>query len=309
MSMLLDIFTKDELQRFQVAELPSALPNDLSNPIHPAYYRSQWDNCPDEIYQLFTPSLRLASLMITSQASLVFYDALMYQHRRRLHEASDRLGKECYEFYGLDSDDRNAADPQNLYENVAEQSGHFAVTRRIPVVVKRDEWPCGSESTIGVGTDYVSSLRVVGANGSVSQLLRLQFHVALTFAHELVHAVNNAVSLETYEPFFEDQRLAELGHAWEQAVFGGRPSFLGPTDARNPLIFAKWPTAFREAHPDLNLERRLPKKTHTFYFIPMTFLAKIQQQGFWAGSGDQNMLKIPKRYGRQIPGEAPFDPT
>ncbi|KAI9848928.1 MAG: hypothetical protein M1830_007257, partial [Pleopsidium flavum] len=31
--------------------------------------------------------------------------------------------------------------------------------------------------------------------------------------------------------------------------------------------------------------------------------------GFWAGSGDQNMLKIPKRYGRQIPGEAPFDPT
>ncbi len=327
MSAILDAFTRDELQRSQVDELPSALPNNLSNPIHPTYYRSQWDDCPDEVYELFTPSVRLASLMITSQASLIFYDALMHKHRKRLHEPSARLGKECYEFHGFDSDGRDPADPQNLYEvsqevaslkthircrliqNVAEQSGHFAVTRRTTVIVKKDDWPCGTESTISVGTDYISSLREVGANGSVSQLLRLQFHVALTFAHELVHAVNHAVSLETYEPFFQDQRLAELGHAWEQAVFGGRPAFLGPTDARNPLIFAKWPTAFKEAHPEVNLERRLPKRTHTFYFIPMTFLAKIQQQGFWAGAGDQNTLTIPKRLGRQISGEGPFDPT
>lgn len=328
MSRILSAFTKDELHRFQVTDIPSAVPNSLNNPIHPVYYRDQWDSCPDDVYQVFTPSLRLASMMITCPASLIFYDALIHKYRRRLKEISNRLGEECYEFHGFDLDERDPADPQNLLDvsreitafrphlrcrliqEELEQSGRYAATRRTTVLVKDDDgWTRGTESTISIGLGNARTLREIATKGTVSQLLRVQFHVALTFAHELVHAVNHAVSMETYEPFFEDQRIAELGHAWEQAVFGGRPAFLGPTDACNPLIFGKWPTAFREPRPEFTLERRLPKKTHTFFFIPMNFVVTVQQQEFWQGPTDRRTLKIPKRHGVQIPGEGPFDPT
>lgn len=304
MSSVLNAYTTAELEKLQYSNLESAPPSNLNNAIHPVYSRGQWTDCPDEAYELLTPSLRLATLIITSPTSLVFYDALLNNHRRLLNEDTARLGKNCYRFRIFDSDERNYADSQilrdvsqdiaalsphiscKLIANVAEESGYLAVTKRdMSVLVKSEtDWPVGTGSTIDVGMEFVTNLRRVRAQGSISQLLRLQFCVAVTFAHELVHAVNHAVSLETYEPFFEDHRSSELGLAWEQVIFGGRVTALGNIDARNPLGLVKWPTAWLEARPNM-LERKLPKKTSTVYFVPMTYIANIQQQAFWASEG------------------------
>jgi len=328
MSSVLNAYTTAELEIFQYSNLESAPLSNLNNAIHPIYSRGQWTDCPDEAYELLAPSLRLATLIITSPTSLVFYDALLKNHRRLLNEDTARLGKSCYRFRIFDNDERNYADSQilrdvrqdiaalsphiscKLIPNVAEESGYLAVTKRdMSVLVKSEtDWLVGTGSTIDVGMEFVTNLRRVRAQGSISQLLRLQFCVAVTLAHELVHAVNHAVSLETYEPFFEDHRSSELGLAWEQVIFGGRVTALGNIDARNPLGLVKWPSAWPEARPNM-LERRLPKKTSTVYFVPMTYIATIQQQAFWANMYDRDQLRIPKRHGRQLPGTGPFDPT
>ena len=329
MSAVLDAYTAAELEKFQYSKLDSALPCNLNNSIHPIYAQSQWDCCPDEAYELLTPSLRLATLMITSLNSLTFYDALLMRHRRLLHKDTARLGKNCYQLRPFDSEDRDYANSQilrdvsqdiaalaphircKLIPNVAQESGFLAVTKRVlSVIVKSaSDWPVGTGSTIDVGMEFVTNLRRVRTQGSICQLLRLQFCIAVTFAHELAHAVNHAVSLETYEPFFDDDRVAELGLAWEQTVFGGRVVPLGDLDARNPLGLIKWPTAWPEEHPDLRLERGLPKKKSTVYFVPMTFIANVQRNAFWATTDDGDRLRIPKRHGRQLPGNGPFDST
>lgn len=332
MSAVLDAYTAAELERFQYSNLESALPSNLNNAIHPIYSRWKWAKCTDEAYELLTPSLRLATLMITSRPSLIFYDSLMLKHRRLLNADTARLGKNCYHLRAFDSEDRDYADGQilrdvseniaalsphitcKLIPNVATETNYLAITRRVlSVIVKSDTgWPVGTGSSIDVGMEFVTNLRRVRAEGSISQLLRLQFSIAVTFAHELVHAVEHAVSLENYEPFFEDDRVAELGLAWEQAIFGGRVVALGDIDARNPLGLIKWPTAWPEEHPEIRLERRRPKKTSTVYFVPMTFIANTQRQAFWAnmGDGDSDRLRISKRHGRQLtPGRPPFDPT
>jgi len=327
MSSVLDAYSTAELERFQYSELESARPSNLTNAIHPVYSRSQWADCPDVAYELLTPSLRLATQMITSPTSLVFYDALLKNHRRLLNEDTARLGKNCYRFRTFDSDERDYTDSQiphgvsqdiaalspyitcKLIPNVARESGYLAVTKRdMSVIVKSEtDWVVGTGSTIDVGMEFITNLCRVRAQGSISQLLRLQFCVAVTFAHELVHAVNHAVSLETYEPFFEDHRSSELGLAWEQVIFGGRVVPLGDIDARNPLGLIKWPTAWPEGRPDM-LERRLPKKTSTVYFVPMTYIANIQQQAFWVNIGYGHHLRIPKKHGRRLAGKPPFNP-
>ena len=330
MSSVLDAYTAAELESCQYSNLESALPSNLDNAIHPIYSRSQWTGCPDEDYELLTPSLRLATLLITSPNSLLFYDALINRpHRKLLHQDTARLGKNCYQLRKFDFDERDYTDPQTLRDvsqdiaalsphircklipNVAAESGYLAITQRdLRVVVKSDtDWAVGTGSTIDVGIEFVTNLRRVHAQGSLSQLLRLQFSVAITFAHELVHAVNHAVSMETYEPFFEDDRISELGLAWEQTIFGGRVVALGDIDARNPLGLIKWPMAWPEERSDIRLERGLPKKTSTVYFVPMTYIANIQQQAFWLNMRDGDRLRIPKRHGRQLSGTGPFDPN
>lgn len=134
----------------------------------------------------------------------------------------------------------------------------------------------------------------------LSQLLRLQLYMALTISHELAHAIGYAVSMETYEPFFADQRLSELGRAWENEVFGGMAEMIFETDARNPLAFAKWPTYNDKPEPQLGvLDMRGPKRYTTWYFVSMKWITDIQQQGFWDVAGGATKLLIPKRIGFQ----------
>lgn len=185
----------------------------------------------------------------------------------------------------------------------------------------------GTGSTISLSSDTVDMLALLAAkcspavaitnlgatrhelDAAACQLLRLQFHCAVTLAHELVHAVNHTVDLDFNEPYFENDRLAELGCAWEQAVFGGRPQMVRGSDARHPLVFAKWSDAWRSEYAPWS-GRRPPKKTHMFYWVGMRYVQNILSADWWdrlekERVTDESALRIPKRLGSPLKGDGP----
>ena len=309
-------YTLEELQRLDYWDYTGSLPNNLTYPIHPIFERSRWENCSDDVYYGITHIIRLASAMLESPASVAFHYALMSDPREYLQETSQRLGVPCYRFRHTNHDEATT----RLYFDMMmlriaphirfrwfmksdlgfAHLNAFGVTRRnlhSPTFL-RGAQQSGNGSVIHINHEYIDNL----SNGPkpLSQLLRYQFYMALTISHEIAHAVNNAVSVETYEPFYEDQRLTELGKAWEVEVLGGMPEMIGETDARNPLASAKWPTYADKAAPQHGtLETRGPKRYTTWYFISMKWITDIQQQSFWDVAGDTTKLRIPKKVGFQ----------
>ena len=87
------------------------------------------------------------------------------------------------------------------------------------------------------------------------------------------------------EPFFERDRLAECGNAWENTVLGGLQSNFGSVIARYGLATRKWPTI---TDPEKGVElpiRGKPKKWTTQYFVPMSHIQKLFTDQFWSHEG------------------------
>ena len=309
-------YTVRELQRLGYWDYDEARQTNLTYPIHPLLERSVW-SCPDSLYRGITHILRLASAMLQCPASIAFHHALMFGTREYLLETSQRHGYPCQRLCHTDHDEVTARrDVDTVMLRIARRMvirffkasdpgfthlTAFAVTRRnaaTPTFLRDVTQQSGTGSVIHINYHYIENLSK--GNMPLSQLLRLQFYMALTISHEIAHAVNNAVSMQVYEPFYEDQRLSEVGRAWENEVFGGMTEMIYETDARNPLAFAKWPTyADKPAPKNGVLDLRGPKRYTTWYFVSMKWITDIQQQWFWDVAGDTTKLRIPKRIGFQ----------
>ena len=147
------------------------------------------------------------------------------------------------------------------------------------------------------------------------QMLILQFELAVTTCHEATHAVRYASSsryklqmrvfwndsrkmtwrLDVTEPYFEDHWQAELGHAWEQEVLGGRIQGWIPSDGEELIIptVSAWPDRANLNHeyggfkysqrgilppsgPD-------PDYYEDCYPASCRYIHEVQQQRFWNG--------------------------
>lgn len=130
------------------------------------------------------------------------------------------------------------------------------------------------------------------------QLLRLQFQLAVTICHEINHAIGNATRGDKdIEPFHCDDRLNELGFAWEMAVFGGRIAEMKGL-AQYPLTFTKWPDFLRADRSLAIYERRPPMKICNNFFLSMQWINMVQQQQFWdVEHVDPKFLRYPKTIG------------
>ena len=146
-------------------------------------------------------------------------------------------------------------------------------------------------------------------------MLRLHFWIAITLCHELIHAINHATS-DNREPFYGNQNYAELGYAWENAVFGGRVLAPRRFDGHFPFTMVKWPSLALTPDDDSDeTTRGYAKGSATYYYVPMDHMARIQQQETWDayGSPDRaplDTLHIPKRVGVQLhdPAQETVDP-
>lgn len=109
------------------------------------------------------------------------------------------------------------------------------------------------------------------------------------------------------EPFFERDRLAECGFAWESCVIGGRTASFGSVTVRFGLGIQKWPALSNEGNYP---ERAKPKLWSTTYFTRMTHVQKLCTAAFWSAAGidryGAEALKPDKFLGYRVynPGEA-----
>ncbi|KAJ9666926.1 hypothetical protein H2201_003060 [Coniosporium apollinis] len=123
-----------------------------------------------------------------------------------------------------------------------------------------------------------------------ASILRTRFHLAKTIVHEVCHAIKWAVTLPQltsegewelpYEPFFMDQRIAEVGAAWESVVFGGIVNPLREdVDARWGLGIEKWPKYWDDS---TGLNRAPSRRTHNItYIVPTPYLHSLWTAAFW----------------------------
>lgn len=126
----------------------------------------------------------------------------------------------------------------------------------------------GLASITCINHSYLRTLRqlLLEPENNKFKIRKLYFQFALTICHEIIHEINFAVDtellkryIEMYkrynetgarfgevrfnEPFYEGQRVAELGFFWETEVFGGVciQSMHKPND---PIFIAEWPSSW-----------------------------------------------------------------
>ena len=125
-------------------------------------------------------------------------------------------------------------------------------------------------------------------------MLRVNFWIAIILLHELAHAVRQYLSSSWYEPYYGDQVLAELGHAWVGWAFGGviEPFRLSPTWEDPPCIGgfciitppSTWMLYAREAwlpnFPPPPVLGNLPQRA-TKWTLATEYVQRVQTEEFW----------------------------
>ena len=326
-------------------EDPQVQENNLSGPIHPILDFPAWHNgFPDEVKAAMRPVLRLATAMLLSAGSVSFIDALIYERRSKIGERGDQ--------------DLTVLPGPSIYSKILKvEIDNFLTSLCMYVSLKFADWESDkwriepgtlaytdtdNETPVylfpGSGCDfgYGSNITIAGAfvntlcaihdtrktAQEINHLLRVQFLLAVTICHELMHAVDTAIQEDPQllEPHFEDQALNELGWAWEQVVFGGVIDAVeekGPLDYIDremchwPLFFSRFPSP---KHYQSGLEPELPSPQRTIferkpakglftqYYLPMRWISRLQQQSTWDDweqSTNPKWLHIPKRVGTQ----------
>ncbi len=302
-----------------------------------------WSQYTDTQYEKLCaeldPALRLASAMLQSPASLDLVYNIIYGPRRFPRERMDYEGQPVFEIECIETNEtrRNMAKKalNRLAESLSfiaenpEEDGrkncdatvsHCLALHSYGINIAEDSGtPRGIASTIRLNRNHLSKLtELLGQDGdNTSQILTLQFKLAVSICHNIVHAIGHAADLallldaimeSTYrdlatlenterskervgsnEPFVENESVAELGYSWENAVLGGTVQWANQVD--HPLFFSKWPSFLTDGdYP----RRAAYSRTATQYVVPLHYLRNIHRQEFWDNlkAGDTTALHI-----------------
>ncbi|KAI3319537.1 hypothetical protein HD806DRAFT_539231 [Xylariaceae sp. AK1471] len=141
--------------------------------------------------------------------------------------------------------------------------------------------------------------RLWGAKVTVAEKCQIAVMVAKTLLHELMHAINfvrmtcdppqanNFLSVTrdpklSLEPFVDFDAAAEIGHAFEKAVFGGSSQAYPPLGIPISLWTITWPWAQSSPFPQ---NKRHPMfaqgSTIRTWRIPASWASKLLSASFW----------------------------
>ncbi|MCJ1361366.1 hypothetical protein MMC16_000465 [Acarospora aff. strigata] len=331
-------FSEAELEEGGAVDLPTAHLGDL-NGIHPIFSRLNFARCTDEEYDAIIPTLALCSAYLSESELQVFWQTVLYGRRHPIPNTPDWT--EVHRPNPPFTPAHYAAFSQLLTELGCLFSFQFA---NCTTEFGAEPWgqtqgwnrtavdpaftpPGGIEglcSLITLNPQFLDAAletrRLVrslppGAtldSKTASLILRQQFFFAVTTVHELAHAMNNAQRRDRGEPepFFEGQRRAEMGYAWEQFVHGGRMSQVHQSRGSDcGLVFCTWPPGpevievigpFGKA-TGYGWNRRASRRVwNTDYLIPMSHIQKLHTRAFWQGDfrrWGMLSLQIPKTIG------------
>ena len=293
-------------------------------------------------YRLLRPSSRLASHFLAEPYLLPYWHALFFGARVRLpsRDVTNCARGEKGGFYGftrnynlytnsfaLSTADilntlhalRALADMTTIRFGPTEDSLVLAETTRS---FRREVAPgfAGTASAMTVNIHLLRALR--SRRLTISERLRIQYCLGITLTHEVAHAAHNARTAMlgpphrngnyrdeqwVVEAFFENDILAEAGHAWEQNVLNGsQVPFYNNPECKFGIQFEKWP-GLHDVPPDVPT-RRKPKGWTTVYAMPMRFVQAAFTEEHWESVRKYGVMQVraPKELGWRLRLDAQY---
>ncbi|MCJ1404469.1 hypothetical protein MMC11_007695 [Xylographa trunciseda] len=319
--------TVEELKESGHWDLDNPAPNDLTYELHTLLRRERWQDLKNEDWKLIEPALRLTSAFLDSEASFVFFYSLINSERQffngnqwekfypRIRRMKPYKARgQSIEEVRMEYDaalDAIAGQLQLRFSDSRSAEGYTLrqKTRRVQFITQKSTVVVGEGCNLLMQeTIFLKPLRrlrkLPQTPSVISTILRIEFKMANVLGHEIAHVIESAArNAPPWTAFWRDQRVAELGRAWETEVYGATLQWGKYLSPMAPLLSVKWP------HWDTGTElswgtRRLPKGSRTLYVIPMRHIGLLSSQRFWdlyRGSRNKELLWCPRIIGIRQP--------
>lgn len=292
---------------------------DQPAPATPNGPRNRWGQLSPEEYDVLRPTLRLASRFIQSDMAIDCLYHITHAKRffpqdgpkhkglpvfcfRRGQENNHTKRTEAmYALAGLAGSfqfmatERDSGTP--LDRDTHGRTSPLTVFYPNGVRILRNQRVKGLASVCKINHRYLKTLQDLLQHKAQNKfkILKLQFELAVTLTHELAHAINCAIDgglrreyqrmgvsltpVDSNEPLFDNQRVAELGFFLENEIFGGciQQSLDEPN---RPVLICEWPS-FLLRDASMDPERTGPAPLSTQYLVSAYYIQNIQSQEFW----------------------------
>ena len=266
----------------------------LSNEIHPVFRPENFHACPDDIYNVLKPALRLASLLLTHRATASFWHTLVFGERELCPKTTEAYGQKCWRI--REDVAWTAANAERFQRFLLAKidAVHFLFhpeplppyptyasmillhDYKLGQLRKRD----GSShaNRICLHTDFYTTAKRLSLlrHREPGMVLRFNLFLANCLAHEMAHFVEACVpqherELGNPEVFLNDNTWSESGICFECKTFGGR---IHPIATRLDCGLG----LATVSHP---LKDVLEREENVMSTVPMTYVSMIQQQKTW----------------------------
>lgn len=265
------------------------------------------------------PALILASKFLSEATLLPFWHALIFNEYTHMEQETEEIGWPC---------NKILLNPEPLSEKDLERTTAALVRIAKDVNIKSHSHPCfeycwsftkrsrrhiknehpeGESGTASSVTLSPKTLELLHPDCDIppDQRNRISLMFAVNLCHEFAHAVfmfREPLPLmhsghrqppgvtNEIEPFINNDRLPELGQAWESIIFGGHLSSLGGReDCKYGVGLTKWPSS-ETAHGINPITRAVvpvarvgdyEPKWETLYVVPMDFVEKLFNKTYW----------------------------
>jgi hypothetical protein len=290
-------FDPIDLIKKQAVTFPEGSPSQVStldNEIHPIFRVENFHGCPDAVYDVLKPALRLSTLLLFSRATSVFWHTLVFGNREPCPKTAEQYGQPCCRILeDVTWTEEHAVAFKSFVDDQVD-TVHFMFHRNpLP--------PDPAYASMGLVADYKNGLmRKLGRKCHTSRIclhsdfyttakklsllqypdpamvLRFNLFLAVCLAHEMAHFIevsgpHHEHPLGEPEVFFKDNTWTESGIVFELKIFGGR---LHPISSRVDcglgLAVLNYP-----------LKELYDKEDNVLYTLPMDYISKIQQKATW----------------------------
>lgn len=289
----------------------------LDNEIHPIFRLENWHGCPDAIFEVLKPGIRLATLLLTSQATAHFWHTLVFGKREACEKTSLAYGQPCFRIKEdvTWSEERHATF-QSFLDNQIDTIHFYFHHDPLPPetayasmglvkdykngLMRKMNHKCHA-SRICLHSDFYTTAKKLSLlrYREPAMVLRFNMFLATCLAHEISHFCevsgphHEHPLLSEPEVFFGDNMWTESGIAFEIKIFGGR---IHPLSSRIDCKFGL-------ACLDYPLKELYDKDENILYALPMEYVLKLQQKETWeqdfTDAGNE-IFFVPRTGGRSV---------
>jgi len=289
----------------------------LDNDIHTIFRLDNWHGCPDAVYEVLKPALRLATHLLTSRGTAHFWQTLVFGERESCPDTSQLYGQPCFRIRETVpwSEERHETF-KNFLENQTDTVHFYFHHDPLP--------PETAYASMGLVKDYKNGLmRKINDKCHTSRIclhsdfyttakklsllqypepamvLRFNLFLAICLTHEVSHFCevsgphHDHPLLSEPEVFFGDNMWTESGIAFETKVFGGR---IHPLSSRIDCSFGL-------ACLDYPLKELYDKDDNVLYALPMDYILNLQQKTTWEqdfSKAGNDVFFVPRTGGRSF---------